>query len=127
MGRAILLRVAVLQHRLLAPNPQIELGLTVIGLWLAGPSYRPRLSFGAGDLRHLLDITPAVPYAAHSFFAIETGIIVCNTIAIGLVARTLLSERYPIVLTLAGFFLLALAIRALAAAILVDPGQAFVY
>jgi len=126
-GERFFLRVAVLQHRLLAPNPQIELGVTLIGLWLLTQLSPETILFGAGDLRHLLEITPAVPYAAHSFFAIETGIIVCNTIAIGLVTRTLLAERYSIYLTLAVFFILALAIRALAAAILVDPGQAFVW
>jgi len=126
-GERFFLRVALLQHRLLAPNPHIELGLILIGLWLLTQLSPETILFGAGDLRHLLEITPAVPYAAHSFFAIETGIIVCNTIAIGLVARTLLAERYSIYLTLAAFFILALAIRALAAAILVDPGQAFVW
>ena len=126
-GERFFLRVAVLQHRLLAPNPQIELGVTLIGLWLLTQLSPETILFGAGDLRHLLEITPAVPYAAHSFFAIETGIIVCNTIAIGLVTRTLLAERYSIYLTLAVFFILALAIRALAAAIRVDPGQAFVW
>ena len=124
-GERFFLRVAVIQHRLLAPNPQIELGLTLIGLWLLTQLSPETILFGAGDLRHLLEIKPAVPYTAHSFFAIETGIIVCNTIAIGLIARTLLADRKSLYLALSVFFVLALAIRTLAAAILVDPSHAF--
>lgn len=119
--------VARLQHRQLAPNPHAELGLVLVGLWLLTQLSPETLLFGAGDLRRLLEITPAVPYAAHSFFAIETGIIVCNMIAIGLVARTLLANRKSLYLVLVVFFVIALAIRTLAAAVLVDPGHAFVW
>lgn len=126
-GDRFFLRVALLQHRLLAPNPQIELGLTLVGLWLLTQLSPETILFGAGDLRHLLEITPAVPYAAHSFFAIETGIIVCNTIAIGLIARTLLIKRKSLYLVLSALFILALAVRTLAAAVLVDPAHAFAW
>ena len=126
-GELFFSRLTLLQHHLLALNPHVELGLVLVGLWLLTQLSPETILFGAGDLRHLLDITPAVPYEAPSFFALETGIIVCNTIAIGLIVRALLAERNSPYLALAVFFALALAIRTLAAAILVDPLHAFVW
>lgn len=120
-------RVAQMQRYLLAPIPHAELGLVLIGLWLLTQLSPETILFGAGDLRYLLEITPAVPYAAPSFFAIETGIIVCNTITIGLITRTLLADRNSPYLALSVFFAVALAIRTLAAAILVAPLQALVW
>jgi len=119
--------VAQLHQRLLAPSRHAELGLILIGLWLLTQLSPETILFGAGDLRHLLDITPPVAYAAHAFFALETGIIVCNTLAIGLIARALLANRNSSYLALLGFFTLALLIRTLAAAVLVDPLHAFAW
>jgi len=120
-------RVSQMHRHLLAPIPHAELGLVLIGMWLLTQLSPETILFGAGDLRYLLEITPAVPYAAPSFFAIETGIIVCNTITIGLITRTLLAERNSPYLALSVFFAVALSIRTLAAAILVDPLQALVW
>lgn len=126
-GKYFFIRIARMQHSLLAPIPHVELGLVLVGLWLLTQLSPETLLFGAGDLRHLFDITPAVPYAAPSFFAMETAIIVCNTIAIGLFARTLLSGESSTYRTLSAFFAVALLIRALAAAILVNPLNAFAW
>ena len=119
--------VARLHQRLLAPIPHAELGLVLIGVWLLTQLSPETFLFGAGDLRHLFDITPPVPYAAPSFFALETGIVVCNTLAIGLIARTLLADRKSSYLALAVFFVLALLVRTLAAAVLVGPLNALAW
>lgn len=126
-GERFFSRVALLQRRLLAPVPHADLALLMLGLWLLTQLSPETLLFGAGDLRHLIGLTPAVPYAAPSFFVIETAIIVSNTIAIGLIARTLLTDRSSPHMVLAIFFTLALSIRALAAAVLVSPQDAFVW
>lgn len=126
-GERFFSQLTVLQHRLLAPVRHAELGLVLLALWLLTQLSPETLLFGAGDLRYLLGLTPALPYAASSFFIIETCIIVCNTIAIGLIARTLLSEWIAPHMVLLIFFLLALMIRALAAALLVTPHDAFVW
>ena len=126
-GDRLFVRLAQLQHRLLAPTRQAELGLVLIGAWLLTQLSPETILFGAGDLRRLLEIPPTVTYAAQSFFAIETGIIVCNTVAVGLVARTLLARVSPPYLELFAFFVFALAIRTLAAAILVGPGEALAW
>lgn len=126
-GQRIFGRIAQMQRLLLAPIPHAEPGLVLIGLWLLTQLSPETVLFGAGDLRYLLEITPAVPYAAPSFFAIETGIIVCNTITIGLIGRTLLADRISPYLALSVFFAVALSIRTLAAAVLVDPFHALAW
>jgi len=109
------------QQQRLAPTRHVEYGLTLIGLWLLTQLSPETILFGAGDLRQLFNITPAVRYAAPSFFVMETGIIVCNTIAIGLIVGTILSANSPLYRTLPWFFVAAILIRTLAAAILVGP------
>ena len=119
--------VAQLHQRLLAPVRHAELGLVMIGLWLLTQLSPETILFGAGDLRYLLAITPPLDYAAPAFFALETGIIVSNTLAIGLIARALLADRNSSYIALAAFFTLALLIRTLAAAVLVGPANAFAW
>jgi len=126
-GDRFFLRVAILQRHVLAPVPHAELGLVILGLWLLTQLSPETLLFGAGDLRHLIGLTPAVPYEAQSFFVIETIIIVCNTVAIGLFARTLFNDRNSPHLVLIAFFILALTVRTLAAAILVTPHDALAW
>ena len=119
--------VAQLHQRLLAPARNAELGLVLIGLWLLTQLSPETILFGAGDLRYLLAITPPLSYAAPAFFALETGIIICNTLAIGLIARAVLADRKSSYLAIAAFFALALLIRTLAAAVLVAPLDAFAW
>jgi VanZ family protein len=126
-GERFFTRAGSLQRRLLSPVPYAELGLVILGLWLLTQLSPETLLFGAGDLRHLLGLNSVVPYAAESFFVIETAIIVCNAVAIGLIARTLLTERASPPTVLAIFFMLALAVRTLAAATLVTPRDALVW
>ncbi|MCP5247667.1 MAG: VanZ family protein [Candidatus Accumulibacter sp.] len=126
-GQAILRRMARLQQQLLAPIPHAEPGLVLLGMWLLTQLSPETLLFGVGDLRQVLGLTPALPYAAPAFVMLETGVIVCNTVVIGLFARTLLTDRtYPHLILIA-FFVLALAIRTLAAAVLVAPQEALVW
>ena len=120
-------KIARLQRLLLAPKPHAELGLVVIGLWLLLQLSPETLLFGSGDLRQLLDLASAVPYAAHSFFVMETGITVCNMIAVGLLARTLMANRGSPAAVLTTLFAVALIVRTLAAAILVAPGEALAW
>ena len=126
-GKHFFRRIALVQHHLLVPERYVEPGLILIGLWLLTQLSPEILLFGTGDLRQWLDITPAVAYAAPSFFALETGIIVCNTIVIGLVVRALLSPRSSPFLVLGTFLATALTIRTLTAAILVGPMQALTW
>jgi VanZ family protein len=126
-GKRIFRRIGQLQQELLAPIAHVELGLVLLGMWLLTQSSPETLLFGTGDLRSVIELTPAVPYAAHSFFVLEAAVIACNTMVIGLFARTLLADRAAPHLALVAFFVLALAIRTFAAAVLVAPQDAFAW
>jgi VanZ family protein len=114
-------------HRHLAVIPHAEYGLVLIGLWLLAQLSPETLLFGTGDLRHLLDIPSALPYDAPSFFALETGIIVCNTLSIGLVVSLFFTGSPAARPPLTRFLLAALLIRALASAVLIGPQSAWVW
>ncbi|MCL2830419.1 MAG: VanZ family protein [Betaproteobacteria bacterium] len=133
------------QRRLIAPLPNVEFGLTLLGLWLLAQLSPEILLFGTGDVQPLFSASPLlqdaeadlaaaasplIPFAAHRFFMLETAITALNTIAIGLFVRTLLSERigaktlFPVMFF---FFLAALLIRTLAAAVLVGPAESLAW
>ncbi|MBS1198451.1 MAG: VanZ like protein [Proteobacteria bacterium] len=113
------------QHRLLAPLPHAELGLTLLGLWLLIPLSPEILLFGAGDVREVFDLAGAMPFSPGSSAPMETAVIACNTVAVGLLVRWLAANT-RLAYSLAPIFLaLGLAVRSLAAAVLVSPEQAF--
>lgn len=126
-GQRFFARVLRAQQRLLAPMPHAEYGVVLTGLWLLTQLSPETLLFGAGDLRHIFDIPPALRYDAPSFFALETGIIVCNTLAAGLIMNMIFAGRRPAPRALAWFFAAALLIRTLAAAVLVGPQSALAW
>ncbi|MBL8398692.1 MAG: VanZ family protein [Candidatus Accumulibacter sp.] len=123
-GKRIFRRIVQLQREALAPIPYAEFGLVLLGIWLLTQLSPETVLFGAGDLRSVFGLTPAVPYAAPSFFVLETGVIACNSLAIGLFARTLLNDRRMPYRTLAMFMFLGLFIRTMGAAVLVTPQDA---
>lgn len=127
LGPRIFLRIAAWQHRLIAPIPHAELGLTLLGLWLLIPLSPETLLFGAGDLRQALGLTGAVPFAAPSFVLIEASITGVNALAVGLIVRLLCVRTALAYLAVPLFILLGLLVRTLAAAILVGPGEAFTW
>lgn len=114
-------------QRWLAPIRDADIILVLIGFWLLTQLSPETLLFGTGNLRHLFDIPSTVNYAPSIFFAIETAIIVCNMTAIGLIVCSLFVQEHHAFWLLTVFFSLAMAIRTLAAAILVEPAQAFVW
>jgi VanZ family protein len=126
-GPRIFLRIAAWQHRLIAPVPHAELGLTLLGLWLLIPLSPETLLFGAGDLRQILGLNGAVPFAAESFVLIEASITSFNALAVGLLVRLLCASTAMAYLAVPLFILLGLLVRTLATAILVNPGEAFAW
>ncbi len=150
-GTRLFEKTALLQRRLIAPLPYAEFGLTLLGLWLLAQLSPEILLFGTGDMQYLFASStlpqeaeaalsssssdavlplPLIPYAAHRFFMLETAITAFNTIAIGLFVRTLVTERIPVKTLLSVlffFFLAALSIRTLAAAVLIGPADAFAW
>ena len=127
VGPRVFARIVALQHRLIAPIPHAELGLTLLGLWLLVPLSPEILLFGAGDLRHLLGFSSDVPFVAESFVMIEACVTAFNAIAVGLILRLLCARLLIAYLIVPLYLLLGLAIRTLAAAILIGPGEALVW
>lgn len=126
-GPRLINRLIALEHRLIAPVPHAELGLTLLGLWLLIQFSPETLLFGSGDLRYLLGFSGAVPFAAESFVMIEASIVAFNAVAVGLIVRQLCA-RLPAAYLIAPLFLLSgLLINTLAAAILVAPAEALAW
>src|SRR5574343_515158 len=118
VGPRVFARIAALQHRLIAPIPHAELGLTLLGLWLLVPLSPETLFFGAGDLRYLFGLTGAVPFAAESFVIIEASIAAFNAVAVGLIVRMLFARLTTADLFVPLFLLLCLLVATLGGAIL---------
>ena len=127
LGPRFLARITRWQHRLIAPIPHAELGVTLLGLWLLVPLSPEILLFGAGDLRQFLGLPGAVPFAADSFAQIEAGITACNAIAVGLLVRMLIARLGLAYVVVPLFLLIGLVIRTLAAAILINPAGALAW
>lgn len=125
-GERLARRAAAWRH-LLAASAHAELGVVLLGIWLLTQLSPETQLFGTGDLRQLLELTPAVPYAADSFFLIEAAITACHLLAIGLFARTLLGARIAPAPVLFNFILCALIVRTLAAAVLAPPQDALAW
>ncbi|MDR0577110.1 MAG: VanZ family protein [Candidatus Accumulibacter sp.] len=120
-------RVLRARQRRLAAIPYAEYGLVLTALWLLAQLSPETLLFGTGDLRNVFDIPPGLAYDAPSFFALEAGVIACDTLAVGLIAGMVFSGSHPAPRAIAWFFLAALSIRTLATAILVGPQNALAW
>ncbi|MBK6355827.1 MAG: VanZ family protein [Betaproteobacteria bacterium] len=127
LGPRVFARIAALQHRLIAPIPHAELGLTLLGLWLLVPLSPETLLFGAGDVRQIFGLTGAVPFAAESFVMIEASITAFNAVAVGLIVRMLCARLLFAYLIVPVFLLLCLVISTVAAAVLVSPADSLAW
>lgn len=127
VGPRVFARIAALEHRLIAPVPHAELGLTLLGIWLLVPLSPETLLFGAGDLRQALGLSGAVPFVAESFVVIEACITALNAIAVGLIVRLLTARLLWAYIVVPLFLLLGLVVRTLATAILINPGEALAW
>ena len=127
VGPRVFGRLEALAQRLLAPVPHAELGLTLLGLWMIVPLSPETLLFGAGDLRQLFTLTPAIPFSVDRFALIEAGIAACNAVAVGLILGQLLARTWIAYFIVPLFLLGGLAIRTLGAAVLIGPEEAMAW
>jgi VanZ family protein len=126
-GKQVFSAMARWQERFLTPMPHIEAAMVLVGLWLLTQLSPETMLFGSGDLRLLLDISPFISFAPPAFFATEATVVVCNTITMGLIVRSLVTRRHAAYLATPVIIGLALSIRTLAAAVLIDPENAFAW
>lgn len=126
-GPRFFARIVALEHRLVAPIPHVELGMTLLGLWLLVPLSPETLLFGAGDLRQLFELPGTMPFNAESFVLISASITAFNLIAVGLLVRLLCIRLRDAYLIVPLFICLALAINSVAASVLVGPAGALAW
>lgn len=127
LGPRVFARLERSAQHLLSPIAHGELGLTLLGLWLIVPLSPEILLFGAGDLRQLVGFTPAIPFSVDHFALIEASVTACHALAAGLLLRALLAGPRIAYLVVPLFLFMALAIRALGAAILISPADAMAW
>jgi VanZ family protein len=113
-SRLASLRASLFEHRVAA-----DAGMTLAGLWLFSQLNPATLLFGSGDLRDLFTGARA-PYAAQFFAATEAVVAAANLAACGLLVSAMLRKEAPARALLAGFFVLALLVKTLGFAILMQ-------
>jgi VanZ family protein len=93
-----------------------DCGLLLVVLWIVIQFHPAPLTFGSGDLRDALRLEPFFVYAPHSYLLTEAAIAALATLAVGLLISLLLLPGQQPLLTALSVLLLALAVRAVAAA-----------
>ncbi|MDR1162859.1 MAG: VanZ family protein [Candidatus Accumulibacter sp.] len=125
LGDRLIVGVAALQAKFLVAH-QAEAGVVLAALWLLTQFSPESILFGTGNLRTLFEIAIVIPYAPTLFFALETAIVALHTAAVGLFVSVLLHLRkralFPSIVV---FFCVAIALRSLAGAVLIDSAHAF--
>ncbi|MDR3157493.1 MAG: VanZ family protein [Zoogloeaceae bacterium] len=116
------------RSRLIAPLPHVDLGLTLLGLWILTLLSPETLLFGVGDLRHTFGREPpALDYAAQTYHVAETAVVTCNVLALGLFVAALLRGRWRAYFLVPAFFAFAAVVCSLSAALLSAPAQFLVW
>jgi VanZ family protein len=113
--------IHTLRARLIVAGRAGDYGLTLVVFWLLAQLNPELLLFGTGDLRKLFDLPGSLPFSAERFTVLEAAIAAAGTIAVGLLAATLLRSAriVPLIILL----VTTLAVRMLGEAVLVDPGE----
>lgn len=124
LGSRFFSQLAYWHDRIVAPVPHAELGLSLLGLWILIPLSPEILLFGVGDLRQLLGLKIALAFDADNFRLMETAVTACNVLAVGLIIRTLVAGQWLPYAVVPALLLAALSMRALGAALLIDPKAA---
>lgn len=93
-------------------GPHGDAGLALVGLWLLTQVNPETFLFGNGNLRGLLGLPAALPYAAERTLALEMTAIAAQTLSIALIGARLAAQR-PWLLAL-GLLAAALTIKSAA-------------
>jgi VanZ family protein len=104
-----------------------DLGLTLLGLWLFAQLNPATLLFGTGDLRDLFSGAVGERHTAELFVSIEAVTTAANLTAVALLASAGVRERAPVRRLVAGLIMLALAVKTLAFAILMQAEYVFAW
>ncbi|MDR1350177.1 MAG: VanZ family protein, partial [Zoogloeaceae bacterium] len=114
--------------RLVAPLPHVDLGLTLLGLWLITLLSPETLLFGVGDLRQTLGRgLPVLDYAPQTYHLAETAVVTSNVLALGLFVAALLRGRWLAYALVPVFFAVAAVVCSLSAALLSASAQFLIW
>lgn len=130
-GERWVVQVADFERRLLRSSPQAGFGLTLAGLWLIA-QISPESAFATtGDLRQLfwdLDIGfEGLRYDPNRLLVFEAIAVATHLLAVGLLLRGLLRDQSGLLPAILLFFCVAATVRALSAAVLLSPPEAFAW
>lgn len=119
-------RMAQLRHRLLVDRRGVDSGLILLGLWLITQLDPAVISFGSGELSHLLGLPAAQPFSAERFRDVEAAVAATGLLAALMLASLLAAPRQRRLLPLI-LLLLALTLKTLAFALLMAPASALAW
>ena len=103
----------------LVPGVATDLGLTLLGLWLFAQLNPATLLFGTGDLRDLVAGSGA-HHAIHLFISVEAATAAANLVAVALFASAMARPQAPLLHLVAGLICIALLVKTIAFAILMQ-------
>ena len=106
----------------LLPGVATDLGLTLLGLWLFAQLNPATLLFGTGDLRDLVAGSGA-RHEAGLFVSAEAATAAANLVAVALLASAMARPQAPVMRLAAGLIGIALLVKMLAFAILMQSVQ----
>src|SRR4029077_13283258 len=120
-------RIYALRHRWFFACHQDDLGPVLLPLLLFTQLNPETMLFGNGDLRDLLEHSPAALYPAEVFIWTEAAIAACNLIAVGLFLSCLLQNKRPLRVLLLALLAWALALKTVAVGVLLKEENVFAW
>jgi len=110
----------------LLPGLATDLGLTLLGLWLFAQLNPATLLFGTGDLRDLV-AGSGERHAPRLFVSAEAATAAANLVAVALLASAMVGARAPVLRLVAALVGVALLVKTLAFAILMQAEYVFAW
>jgi VanZ family protein len=106
------------RERRFLSGPAGDIGLLLVGAWFLTQLNPETFLFGSGNLRGLIGLPAALPFAAEHFIALETATVAGQTLAITLIG-TRLAANHPLLLPLV-LVAAALAVKSFALLVLMN-------
>lgn len=113
------------RHARLVAGGRADVGLTLLGLWLFTQLNASPWLFGTGDVKALLDVTPAASYSPRVYIALEAAVTGAGLLAVSGLAGSIAYGRALTLLV--PVVAVALILKSLACAFLFNPGQPFLW
>ena len=115
-----------LRAEAVAPGTAADLGLTLLGLWLFAQLNPATLLFGTGDLRDLV-AGSGERHAVKLFVYAEAATAAANLVAVALFASAMARPQAPLLRLVAAFIGVALLVKTIAFAILMQAEHVLVW